>query len=284
MDAEIITIILQPTVVMRTSSAHRTLRRPPCPVTLFFWIPLTMMLWRHLLPVSEASPLYKASRIPSLRLSERALRKNWSSIYACDTCNISCNKIFPAVRQLHSCENLSAGMKQPKRGACKTTLPSTWNRSGNRTWSTWWERSESCWKRTPPRTTCPGCRVWQMAPCPTRRFCSRRCSGQCMTGYSPRWAIDLPTWWRDWQLNNTLCLRSMRLLWPLVKEDKRLQIQQWIIAYRVSAVEADRVEQASSSTRRFRYHNRWKPPGRRTSHSRFVRLCKDSVNACTECT
>ncbi|CAE7351058.1 unnamed protein product [Symbiodinium microadriaticum] len=49
--------------------------------------------------------------------------------------------------------------------------------------------------------------------------------------------------------SNTLYLRSMRLLWPLVKEDKRLQIQQWIIAYRASAVEADRVEQASSPKR-----------------------------------
>ena len=53
---------------------------------------------------------------------------------------------------------------------------------------------------------------------------------------------------------NTLYLRSMRLLWPLVKADKQLQLQQWIISYRTTLGDEAQAEPASSSSSRGPVH------------------------------
>ncbi|CAE7212629.1 Wdr65 [Symbiodinium sp. CCMP2456] len=46
---------------------------------------------------------------------------------------------------------------------------------------------------------------------------------------------------------NALYLFSLRLLWPLIPDDKRLQIQQWILRYRESSEDAGAAEPSSSS-------------------------------------
>ncbi|OLP77542.1 hypothetical protein AK812_SmicGene42388 [Symbiodinium microadriaticum] len=46
---------------------------------------------------------------------------------------------------------------------------------------------------------------------------------------------------------NTLYLRSMRLLWPLVKADKQLQLQQWIISYRTTLGDEAQAEPAMAA-------------------------------------
>ena len=139
--------------------------------------------------------------IHSLRTNERASRRSWSNYSACDTCNTSYSRIFQPGKRLLSCESSSVDTRQPVPEACSIMCLNTWSQREAKTWNTWWGRSALCWKRTPLRTTCPGCRLWLLDLCPASRCFCKLCRRQSTRECSLQWGLAPPIWWRVWPRN-----------------------------------------------------------------------------------